>query len=100
MDELREITKEALKESLSLQDTAEGWLYWFGKRGDRLLKDAAKLGYYEVILDLPIEIAVSMDHSILAMIRKELRLITKCTVSFIEDEYQNKPLAKLLISWK
>ena len=100
MDELREITKEALKESLSLQDTAEGWLYWFGKRGDRLLKDAAKLGYYEVVLDLPIEIAVSMDHSILAMIRKELRLITKCTVSSIEDEYQNKPLAKLLISWK
>jgi len=100
MDELRAITKEALKESLSLQDTAEGWIYWFGKRGDRLLKDAAKLGYYEVELDLPIEIAISMDHSILAMIRKEIRLLTQCNVSFLEDEYEGAPVAKLLISWK
>jgi len=99
--ELKQIQKEALAETISLTDTVEGWLYWFGKRGDRYLKDAAKNGYSEIILDLPLEIAQSMDRVALGMIQRTLREQLKgCFIGFIEDEYDDKPLVRLLISWK
>ena len=86
--------------SLSLTDIAEGWLYWFSKRGERYLKDAAKLGYMELTLDLPIEIATTFDEPALQIIRKGLRELVKgCTVGFLEDEYHDARLCRIVISW-
>jgi hypothetical protein len=95
------LTQVQSDEKIPLVDTAEGWLHWFKKRGDRCIKDAAKLGYSEVTIDLPIEIAQRFDRAALLLIQNSMKqLLDGCFVGFIEDEYENKPLCRLLISWK
>jgi hypothetical protein len=100
--ELQEIlTQVESDEKIPLIETAEGWLHWFKKRGDRYIKDAAKLGYTEVTLDLPIEIAQTFDRTSLLLIQNSMKeLLEGCFIGFIEDEYKDKPLCRLLISWK
>jgi hypothetical protein len=96
-----ELRASTVQETLSLTETAEGWLYWFSKRGDKYLKDAAKLGYTEATLDLPIEIGQTSDRAILLIIQKGVKeLVTGCFVGFVEDEYDEKPIHRLFISWK
>lgn len=100
LESLRSATKEALADTLSLQDTADGWVYWFGKRHERYLKDAAKLGYSEATIDLPWQIAASKDVASLRIIRTGVRdLLPGFTVSFVEDECQGKDIVRLLVSW-
>jgi hypothetical protein len=101
-NELREILDQVQSdEKIPLMETAEGWLHWFKKRGDRYIKDAAKLGYTEVTLDLPIEIAQSFDRPSLLLIQNSMKeLLEGCFIGFVEDEYENKRLCKLLISGK
>ena len=101
-DELREIVKAVHSDqNIPRDELAEGWLHWFKKRGDRYLKDAAKLGYTEATLDLPIEIGLTFDARSLVIIQKGVKqLLESCIVSFIEDEYDGRPIARLLISWK
>ena len=100
--ELQEISAQVQSdETISLMETAEGWLHWFKKKGDRYIKDAAKLGYSEITLDLPIEIAESMDRKVLLFIQNTMKeLLEGCFVGFIEDEYNEKPICRLFISWK
>jgi hypothetical protein len=99
-EDLREIVRSAQADKASLSDTADGWLYWFSKRGDRCIKDAAKLGYTEITMDLPIEIAQSIDRASLLTIQKGVKeLLAGCFVGFVEDEYEGKPLCRLLIRW-
>ena len=100
--ELQEILAEVQSdEKIPLMETAEGWLHWFKKRGDRYIKDAAKLGYTEVTLDLPIEIAQTLDRASLLLIQNSMKqLLEGCFVGFVEDEYEEKPLCRLFISWK
>ena len=99
-DDLREIVRSVEEDKASLADTTEGWLYWFGKRADRCIKDAAKLGYTEITMDLPIEIAQSMDRTSLLTIQRSVKeLLAGCFVGFVEDEYLDKPLCRLYISW-
>jgi hypothetical protein len=99
--ELRAIAQAVQNDGgLPMSDIAEGWLYWFHKRGDRVLKDAAKLGYMEVTLDLPIEIAKSFDQPALQTIRNGLRkMVEGSTVEFIEDEYDGERLCRVVIRW-
>ena len=101
-EELSEILKSVqADEKIPLSDIVEGWLHWFKKRGDRCLKDAAKLGYSEITLDLPIEIAQSMDRPSLLLVQRRVKdMLEGCFVGFIEDEYQEKPICRLYISWK
>uniref|UniRef100_A0A6C0APY1 Uncharacterized protein n=1 Tax=viral metagenome TaxID=1070528 RepID=A0A6C0APY1_9ZZZZ len=101
-DELKNILKEVqADEKIPLLEIAEGWLHWFKKKGDRYIKDAAKLGYTEVTLDLPIEIAQSFDRKSLIFIQKTMKeLLEGCFIGFIEDEYDEKPICRLIISWK
>lgn len=100
VEDLREIVRSAQADKASLSETTDGWLYWFGKRGDRCIKDAAKLGYTEITMDLPIEIAQSMDRESLLTIQRSVKeLLTGCFVGFVEDEYNDKPLCRLLIRW-
>ena len=100
--ELQEILAQVQSdEKISVMETAEGWLHWFKKRGDRYIKDAAKLGYTEVTFDLPIEIAQTMDRASLLLIQNSMKeLLEGCFVGFVEDEYKDKPICRLLISWK
>jgi len=100
--ELQEILAQVQSdEKIPLMETAEGWLHWFKKRGDRYIKDAAKLGYTEVTLDLPIEIAQTLDRASLLLIQNSMKqLLEGCFVGFVEDEYEEKPLCRLFISWK
>jgi hypothetical protein len=100
--ELQDILRQVQSdEKLPLLELAEGWLHWFKKRGDRYIKDSAKLGYSEVTLDLPIEIAESKDKKTLVLIQSELiKILDGCFVGFILDEYNQKEICKLLISWK
>jgi len=100
-DGLRKIAQAVQKDGgLPMSDIAEGWLYWFHKRGERVLKDAAKLGYMEVTLDLPIEIAKSFDRPALQTIRNGLRkMVEGSTVEFIEDEYDGESLCRVIIRW-
>ena len=98
---LRSATQEALADTLPLEDTADGWVYWFGKRYERYLKDAAKLGYSEITLDLPIEIAESKNKEALLLIKKELRkMLDGCFIGFVLDDYNEREICRLLISWK
>jgi hypothetical protein len=98
--DLQACVKEALADTSSLLDMAEGWLYWFRKRADKNIKEAAKLGYDEITMDLPIQIGQSFDKEALLLIQKTVReLLDGCFVGFIEDEYKGKPVAKLFISW-
>ena len=101
IEELRAIVKGVQEDAkLPLEEVADGWLYWFSKRGERILKDAAKLGYMEVTLDLPIEIAASFHEPALIIIRNELRKILQgYTVGFVEDEYRGERLCRVLVSW-
>lgn len=100
-EELRNIVRSAQADKASLSDTTEGWLYWFAKKGERYIKDAAKLGYTEITMDLPIEIAQSMDRVSLLTIQRSLKdLLPGCFVGFAEDEYQEKPLCRLIIRWR
>lgn len=95
---LREVQSD---EKIPLIDTAEGWIHWFKKRGDRYIKDAAKLGYTEVTLDLPIELAITKNRKALLLIQDELRkMLEGCSVGFVLDEYNQKEICKVLISWK
>ena len=99
-EDLREIVRSAQADKATLSETTDGWLHWFSKRGDRCIKDAAKLGYTEITMDLPIEIAQSMNRTSLLTIQKEVKeLLTGCFVGFVEDEYEEKPLCRLLIRW-
>jgi hypothetical protein len=100
--ELKEILAQVESdEKIPLIETAEGWLYWFKKKGDRYIKDAAKLGYSEITIDLPIEIAKTFDRASLLLIQNSIKeLLEGCFIGFIEDEYKDKPLCRLLISWK
>jgi hypothetical protein len=100
VEELQACVKESLADTSDLMETAEGWLFWFRKRADRNIKEAAKLGYSEITMDLPIQIAQSFDTRVLRHIQKTvLNLLKGCFVGFIEDEYQDKPVARLYISW-
>ena len=101
IEELRAIVKGVDDDAkLPLQDVADGWLYWFSKRGDRVLKDAAKLGYREATLDLPIEIALAFQEPVLRNIRNELRkMLQGYTVDYIEDEYRGERICRVLIGW-
>lgn len=95
---LREVQSD---EKIPLIDTAEGWIHWFKKRGDRYIKDAAKLGYTEVTLDLPIELAITKNRKALLLIQDELRkMLEGCSVGFVLDEYNEEEICKVLISWK
>ena len=100
--ELREIVKGVQSdEHMPAIDIAEGWLHWFQKRGDRCLKDAAKLGYTEVTLDLPVEIGQSFNRAALLLIQRGVKELTEgCFVGFIEDDYEGRPLCRLVVSWK
>ena len=100
--ELQEILRQVQSdESVPLTELAEGWLHWFKKRGERSIKDAAKLGYSEVTLDLPIELAQTKDKKTLLLIQDELRkMLEGCFVGFVLDEYNEQEICKLLISWK
>jgi hypothetical protein len=100
VEELQACVKEALADTSSLLDTAEGWLYWFRKRADKNIKEAAKLGYSEITMDLPIQIGQSFDTAALTLIQKTVRELLKgCFVGFVEDEYGGRPVARLYISW-
>ena len=101
-DELKAILKDVQSdEAIPLIELADEWLHWFKKRGDRALKDAAKLGYNESTMDLPIEIARSLDSAALHAIQRGVRgLLVGCFVGFVEDEYDEKSIARLYISWK
>lgn len=97
---LRSATKEALADPLPLEDTADGWVFWFGKRHERYLKDAAKLGYSEATIDLPYQIAISKDLVSLRVIQTGVReLLPGFQISFVEDECQGKDIVRLLVSW-
>lgn len=99
-DELQACVKEALGDTSDMMDIAEGWLFWFRKRADRNIKEAAKLGYSEITMDLPIQIGQSFDKGALLLIQKTvLNLLKGCFVGFIEDEYNGRPVAKLFIRW-
>lgn len=100
--ELQDILRQVQSdESVPLMELAEEWLHWFKKRGDRSIKDAAKLGYSEVTLDLPIELAITKDKQSLLLIQSELRkMLEGCFVGFVLDEYNEQEICKLLISWK
>ena len=100
--QLRDIVKGVQSdEHMPAIDIAEGWLYWFQKRGDRYLKDAAKLGYTEVTLDLPVELGQSFNRAALLVIQRGVKELAEgCFVGFIEDEYDGKPVCRLVVSWK
>ena len=99
-EDLRKINKASEADTAPPLDIAEGWLFWFEKRGERMLKDCAKLGYSELTVDLPIEIATSFDRPALILIQKTLRgLLNGCFVGFVEDEYKGKPICRLFVSW-
>jgi hypothetical protein len=101
IQELRAIVESVQNDAkLPLEEVADGWLYWFSKRGERVLKDAAKLGYTEVTLDLPIEIAMSFHTATLLAIRTGLReMLQGYTVGFLEDEYRGERICRILVSW-
>ena len=100
VEELQACVKEALADTSDMMETAEGWLFWFRKRADRNIKEAAKLGYSEITMDLPIQIGQSFHRGALTLIQKTVRdLLNRCFVGFVEDEYAGRPLAKLYISW-
>jgi hypothetical protein len=100
IEDLQTCVKEGLADTSTMMDTAEGWLFWFRKRADRNLKEAAKLGYSEITMDLPIQIGQSFHTGALTLIRKTVRELLKgCFVGFVEDEYEGQPVARLYISW-
>ena len=100
-EDLRAINKASAADTAPPLDIAEGWLFWFEKRGERMLKDCAKLGYTELAVDLPIEIATSFDRPALVLIQKTLRgLLDGCFVGFVEDEYKGKPICRVFVQWQ
>lgn len=100
VDELQACVKDALADTSDIIDIAEGWLFWFRKRADRNIKEAAKLGYSEITMDLPVQIAKSFDRVSLRLIQKTVgELLEGCFVGFVEDEYNGFPVARLYISW-
>ena len=68
---------------------------------DYVKKNNLSLLDFHVILDLPIEIAQTFYRTSLLLIQNSMKeLLEGCFIGFIEDEYKDKPLCRLLISWK
>jgi hypothetical protein len=87
--------------SIPPADLAEEWLYWFQKRGERFLTTAAKFGYTEVTLDLPLALARTMNKPVFKHIMLELKkLVPGSTPSIVEEEYEGEILFKVEISWR
>ncbi len=99
--ELRRIVNETIDDAtLPAEDLAEGWLYWFQKRGERYLTSAAKFGYTEATLDLPKPLATTMNKPVLRALLKRVReLVPGCAVCIVEEEYEGAILFRLEISW-
>lgn len=108
-DELHRYTSEALgEETMEGEEYVEEWLRWFRKRGERYLKDAASKGYYEVVLDLPFEIATRLDRPLFSLLMRRVQpLVPGCEVSIVEETYERGEegggetdiMFKLEISW-
>ncbi len=80
---------------------ADDWLYWLRKRGDRFLTSAAKFGYTEATLDLPLCLARTINKSVFRRLLRGTRdLLPGCTVSLVEEEYDGSILYKIEVSWK
>ena len=97
---LRGITEEAQSYTTPVDETAEAWVAWFEMNAKRYLKTAALLGHTEATLDLPIQLARTVNRALYAKILRDLRpLVPGCSLSFVEEEYEGAVLYRLEISW-
>lgn len=99
--DLRELVADSKADfDASPEELAKDWLRWFDKRGERFLTTAAKFGFTEATLDLPLPLAQTLYRSALRMLLKELRLrVPGCNCCLIEEEYEDQILFKVEISW-
>jgi hypothetical protein len=98
--DLNLILLSAQSDPIDLIDLTLSWIRWFSKRGHKYLTDAAKNGYSEATIDLPYEIASVFHMPSLILIKKNMApLFPGCAIQFIEDEYNSKPICRLVISW-
>ncbi len=100
--ELLAISEKCQAENnISPDDLVSDWLYWFQKRGERFLTTAAKFGYTEVTLDLPIQLARSMHKPAFKQLLIAVKeLVPGSTPAIVEEEYEGQILYKLEISWR
>jgi hypothetical protein len=96
------VAEAAESDPLTKEQLADEWVQWFEKRAERYLKAAAAFGYTNFTFDLPIELAQNpINKKILNSIGHRIQpLIPGCTISFVEEEYEEQFLHKLEVSWK
>ena len=100
--ELQSITARSTPDTQESADILlEDWLLWFDKRAERFLTTAAKFGYTETTLDLPIQLAKTLDKDIFTRLVKGLRTrLPGCSICIVEEDYEGSILFKVEISWK
>ena len=98
----RSVAEVAESDPLTKEQLADEWVQWFKKRAERYLKAAAAFGYMNFTFDLPIELAQNpVDNKISNYIGRQIQpLVPGCTISFVEEEYEEQFLHKVEVSWR
>jgi hypothetical protein len=91
--------KKLLK-SMDKNDLITEWLEWFEKRGEKLLKETVKKGYFSLELDLPFQ-AKTKDECMLykRIIRNLQYMLPNCDIQLTETEYEEYMVYKVEIDW-
>jgi hypothetical protein len=95
-EELRELTREAMRSTKTREEKLEAWWDWFLKRGPGLVRESVKRGYFRTCFDLPFQPlrlpSGDCDHSSYRftngrVLSKRIReMFPGCSVEYVEEE--------------
>lgn len=91
--------KKLLK-SMDKNELITEWLEWFEKRGEKLLKEAVKKGYFSLELDLPFQAKTKEERMLYKKIIKNLQyMLPNCDIQLTETESEDEMVYKVEIDW-
>ena len=110
-EELRGLTREALRSTKTREEKLEAWWDWFMKRGVGLVRESVKRGYYRTCFDLPFQplrlSSGDCDHTSYrfangrVLSKRIQQMFPGCLVEYVEEETDgaNGYVFILEISW-
>jgi hypothetical protein len=89
-----------LLKSMDRNELIIEWLEWFEKRGEKLLKEAVRKGYFSLELDLPFQARNKEECMLYKKILRNLQyMLPNCHIQLTETEYEDEMMYKVEIDW-